>query len=544
MTAEPLPPAEAEARGRWALGLLVVLAFLTAAGLLTYRLGDREFWLDEQITVGHIASAQTLFDAFHPPGYYFLLRQWAAQFGSSDGALRAFSVVCALLGLGMVWLIAREVVPGWAAALTLWLCVLSPFLLLYLRMARYFALVMAVALAATWFILRARAAGKPVYYIGLSLSAAALLWLHHVPSLLLPLGYLWILPVAWRRGRERLWWLAAAAVPIVAYAPCLARTLHGVRAVETASAAGGASLRAVALKLAFPFYSALVGETTDCWRFAIVVPVALAGVALWIAGCVAVWRDRRAARWPVLILWPLTVALNTLLLSTVARSEPWPRVTSLCLFAAPFFYLAIARGAVSRAGSPAPRDSAGEVACATRRSVLAMGLVGVFLLGEVYGTANYLARRQFLNPGYNVPWRAVNRLVQTRGRADDLAIAVLDSTILRYWAGPVAFYQPMTDVAALDAPAETAIEQALRGGNSVWVICRDRGSDEAKTASAKLLDHLTKTTVAHEVYRLGERTETERRWRSRIEGAPAADAYLTIYRFRGVGAASLGAAHG
>jgi len=527
MTADHPPPAGAEARRRWTLGLLVALAFLTAAGLLTYRLGDREFWLDEQITVGHIASADTLSDAFHPPGYYFLLRQWAALFGSSDGALRAFSVVCALLGLVMVWLIAREVLSARAAALTLWLCVLSPFLLLYLRMARYFALVMAVALAATWFLLRARAAGKPLTYVGLSLSAAALLWLHHVPSLLLSLGYLWILPVAWRRGRERFWWLAAVAAPIVAYAPCLARTLHGVRAVSTASAGAGVSLRAIALKLAFPFYSALVGETTDFWRFAIIAPVALAGLALWIAGCLALWRDRREHRWPVLVLWPLTVALNTILLSTVARSEPWPRVTSLCLFAAPFCYLLIARGA-----SALPR-------------LVAMGLVAVFMLGEVYGTANYLARRQFLNPGYNVPWRAVNRLVQTRGRAGDLAIAVLDSTILRYWAGPVAFYQPMTDVAALDAPAETAIELALRGGNSVWVICRDRGSDEAKTASAQLLDRLTQTTVAHEVYRLGERTETERRWRSRIEGAPAADAYLTIHRFRGVGAPSAqGAARG
>jgi len=111
MTADPQPPTPTGDR-RLARGLAVALALLVFAGLLTWRLGAREFWLDEQITVGHLGDTHLRVDPFHPPGYYPLLFLWREAFGDSDGALRAFSVPWALLAAVLVWLIARELLPA------------------------------------------------------------------------------------------------------------------------------------------------------------------------------------------------------------------------------------------------------------------------------------------------------------------------------------------------------------------------------------------------------------------------------------------------
>ena len=493
---------------------LLVGAFVAAAVLLTWELGGREFWIDEQITVGHIRTAEGVYDAFHPPGYYFLLRQWAGVFGSSDGALRAFSVPWALLALAMVWLIARRVLGPSVGVLAVWLCALSPFALLYLRMARYFACTMAAGLCVVYCLILARRYGRPLHYVGLGSSAAALLWFHYVPSALLPIGFLWVLSSVWRRGRERYRWAAAAAFPILAYSPQILRTVRGIGAVSEGSEGHAVTLRAIAIKIAFAVYSILVGETTDFWRLYVVIPAAVAGFVLVVAGAGGVWRSRNPERGPLLLAWPLALGLVVALLSTVAASEPWPRVSSLALFAAPFVYMLIARGTTAL-----PRAAG-------------VGLAIVFMGGQVYGVGNYLARRQFLNPGYNAPWREVNRRIQTHGQPGDLAVAVLDSTAARYWDGPVQFYEPLAEEPTLGAEVRADMRRTLEAGNSVWVIVRDRGSQVARDASQELIDGLAACTHVHETDTFQDRTPGEQRWRSRIQGYPSDQAYLSVRRFR------------
>jgi 4-amino-4-deoxy-L-arabinose transferase-like glycosyltransferase len=503
--------APGNARREW---LWVAPAFVVLAFLLTFRLGGRCFWQDEMITVGHIATPHGLQDAFHPPGYYFLLRQWAGIFGRGDLALRAFSVPWGMLALLLTWLLATSLLPRRAATLSVWLCALAPCALLHLRMARYFALTMAAALAAAYFVLLARRYGKPRHYVGLALSAAAVLWLNHVPALLLPLGYLWVLLAAWRRGRERYWWAGAAAFPWLAYAPQVLRALHGAGEVAAASAGAPVSLEGIVLRLVFAFYSVLVGETTGFLRLYIVLPILAAGGVLWGAGWWAVWRSRREGNWPLLLTWPLALTAVVILLSTVAASEPWPRVSSLCLFAAPFFYMVLAFGAERL------------------RRRWSVPLVAVFIAGQAYGALNYLTGREFLNPGYVVPWRQANDLIQAQGSEGDLAIAVIDGTIQRYWTGPVRFDERLARDPTLTPQIRSDLDSVLARGNSVWVIARDRGSHLAKEATDKVVDTLTERSGEPEVHRLLPRTPREQHWYSVAQGRPAEDAYVKIYRFR------------
>lgn len=505
------PSGTTEPRRRRLRGLLVVGAFVAFGFLLTYRLGEREFGLDERITAGHVHTLLGIRDVFHPPGYYWLLFQWKQAFGGGDLSLRAFSVPWALLSLVLVWLLARALLRPPGDTLALWLFALSPFALLYLRMARYFALTMAVVLLVAYFALLVRRYGKPHHYLGLAAGAGALFWVDYVPCLLVPLAYLWILPTAWRRRNQRCWWLLSALLPLFVAGLRINSLLTSYARVSSMEASHlQVSLHGILLKLVFPFYSALVGETTDFWRLYVVLPVAFAGLILWLVGVVAAGRKRESTRWLEVLPWPVTVVLVTILLSTAAASEPWPRVSSLSLFALPFFLISLARGA-------------GAV-----RRFWAVALVGIFLLGQVYGLSNYLARRQFLNSGYNVPWRQVNQLVQSRANPDDVAVTFFDSTLERYWRGPAKFVDYSWHVYP---PVIPELKGLPRPGADVWVIARDRGSDLSRKLTRELLDQLTSQVGEPQVYRRQPLTRAEQYWRSLLLGRSVQEAYLKIYRF-------------
>lgn len=484
----------------------VALALVGYAGLLSYRLGEREFWLDEQITVGHLGDGQVRFDAFHPPGYYWLLAGWRDAFGDSEGALRAFSVVWALVAAVLVWLLGRELLPPPQQVLGLWLFVLSPFALLYFRMARYFSLTAAVALAAAYLAVRAKREGG-WWYAGLGTAAVALLWVDYLPLVLLVGVYLWLLPTAWRRGGDRYWWLGAAAVPLLVAVAQLP-TLVDNAGMISRMVAEAPDLGRVARRLALPFWAALIGETTDPWRFWLTVPVGIAGITLAAAGLGAMLRARDSFRGLQLWAWPAAVLLATAVLSTVAVAEPWTRVSSLSLFALPFFLFWIAAGA-------------------GKLRKVGWALLAVFLAGQVYGVGNYLARRQFLNPGYNVPWREVNALVQGEARGQrGLAVAYFDATPGRYWDGPV----PFVEVTEPEVPPEVPEIRSFPAGGEVWVIDRERGSGLARSQTAALVKWLQARGARLRVYQVMPYTPEERYWRERLGGETVGEAYLRVWR--------------
>ena len=520
--------------------LAVLAAFLVFGLLLTFRLGAREMALDEAISVGHADPAELHYDAFHPPGYYWLLHRWDAVVGESDGAVRAFSVLGAVGAAGLVWLLARALLEPGEDVLALWLFVLSPFGLLYLRMGRYFALTLVVALAVAYLALLARRQGKVGHYLGLGLAAAALVRVDYIPSLFLPLIYLWLLAEALRRGRF-LHWALAAALPVAALAYGLSGAVfgaHSIAGTPAGHAAGGAT--AVALKLLLPFYAALVGETTDFWRFYLTLPVLAAGAVLWGAGLAALARRRETERGWLLLPWPLAVVAVTAVLSTAAAAEPWPRVSSLCLFALPFFLMTVAAGVSAWGGrriedSLAARPRGPEAGPAgwkpaPRGAVLGPVLFAVLLAGQIYGVYNYEARREFLNPGYNVPWRQVVGLIQTQGQAGDVAVAWWDGEVQRYWRGPVRFTD-LVDPTLTWRPLPQEVAAFPRGGATVWVIDRDRGSDQARALTDKLLQRLRAAGGVETPYRLLAYAPAERYWRRRLGGGPGAEAYLTLHRF-------------
>src|SRR5882672_7476442 len=163
--------------------LIFGVIFCVAAVLRCWHLNRQSFWLDEVYSVEssmgrgfahRLLPANTLierapdyFDArraegwwriwpactgpagdLHPPLPYMVLRWWSGVFGQSDRAARGLSVVASLAGLGLLFLITRELHGDGVA---LWACAIMALAgpqIQYAQEAKHYALLQAFALGA------------------------------------------------------------------------------------------------------------------------------------------------------------------------------------------------------------------------------------------------------------------------------------------------------------------------------------------------------------------------------------------------------------
>ena len=219
--AVPGPAASAAAL----LGLLALSAFLRTRAL------DASLWIDEGISAG-IASYPAgeipglLRQDGSPPAYYLLLHAWTDLAGTSEVALRAPSVVFALLTVpAALWagrsLFGRE--AGWICAA---IAAVLPFLTLYAQEARMYALVGLLSVLATTAFTHAFAFGRRRHVPVLAALLALLLYTHYW-ALFLALGMLAALAAlivsAAREDRRRLLVDGALAFGLagLAFAPWL-----------------------------------------------------------------------------------------------------------------------------------------------------------------------------------------------------------------------------------------------------------------------------------------------------------------------------------
>src|SRR4051812_8055831 len=166
------------------LGLLVLLSLL----LRTRELGIG-FWIDEGLSTGisdrplHAIPGVLRQDG-SPPLYYMLLHVWISAFGSSEAAVRAFSLLAATLFVPVAWWAAKAVWgvrAGWIAAV---LAATNPFLTQYAQEGRMYALVALLGLPACAAFARAftlpgtESARRP-WAAGLAVSLAALMYTHN-----------------------------------------------------------------------------------------------------------------------------------------------------------------------------------------------------------------------------------------------------------------------------------------------------------------------------------------------------------------------------
>ncbi|MDB5073651.1 MAG: hypothetical protein JWM87_4762 [Candidatus Eremiobacteraeota bacterium] len=324
-----------------------------------------------------VVAALAAEDAQHPPLYYLGQRLWNDAGGTAFGR-RSFSIVLGGLAVLAVGWFAFVLSGARAAAFSVALAAVSPFLVLYGQQMREYGLWCAlVAASSAALVLAARRGGLRAWALYAALSAAAL-WTSPLSLLLAPAQAIY---AAYAGGRARLVQCAAAyAAALAAFAPWIA-VMYGQRAAIAASNAWSSTpypAASLAAKMLFTAASSFT-DLAYAHRLGIVAgAVVLAAIA---AAAVSLARDQRAtavalgaiaattALLPFVLdivagshrssssryLGPLVIAIVVAAGSVLARMRP--------RFAAPAAALLILTGAASSAiatSSPVWWDNHGD----------------------------------------------------------------------------------------------------------------------------------------------------------------------------------------
>ncbi len=430
----------------------IALVLCLQACLLFCALELLPIWTDELFTLNTVARPireiiPIVQRDIHPPLYFIALRAWTKMPLPWTGvaALRAFSVMWALLAtlfLDLFW------TRNWQSLeryLALSLFAFSPCLLVYSRMARSYSMQVALALLALALLqywMRAPASRR--FAVGAAIAMLGLLYTHYVPGIAILAGFVII---GWRSvGTVR---TALFLTAIVAgYFPWLMTLTHAMerwrevsRFSATYSLTGNPVLEQF-LKLGFGVVSLTIGESFLALSF-LLVPVIVLLVIL-------------GARKPE---FPKPVALMLIAAAAVgyfgvSRWVSYAFIPARLLWLLPFLSMAVALGT-----SDLSRRSFRNTA--------------ILLLALSYFTSDFLyfRRENFVNLGYAAPLREIAAMLNREARPEDVILADsynTDSQALRmYLSG-------RTPVVTLDPPGVSTARRLIRFAPTTWIVRNTR----------------------------------------------------------------------
>ncbi len=119
----------------------------------------------------------------HPPLYYLVLKGWTGIFGISDLAFRSFSVICALLGLGVLYLLIKKLFNTKIALFATMVTAISPLTIRYAQETRMYSLASLFLLMSTYLLViqleRKRSQRTTVVWAGYAVFMALALYTHY-----------------------------------------------------------------------------------------------------------------------------------------------------------------------------------------------------------------------------------------------------------------------------------------------------------------------------------------------------------------------------
>ncbi len=133
---------------------LIAIAFLGLV-LRIYAIDKNSFWYDEAYSVSVIKSSYhdllsgKVKDAGNPPLYWAALKAWSSWVGSSDLALRSFSVVCGVATVAMICLLGKRLLDTNTGLIAAALFAISPLSIELSNEARCYALLHLLAVTST-----------------------------------------------------------------------------------------------------------------------------------------------------------------------------------------------------------------------------------------------------------------------------------------------------------------------------------------------------------------------------------------------------------
>jgi mannosyltransferase len=177
----------------------------------------------------------------HPPFYYWLLKLWSMLFGTSEFALRSMSVFFAGVAIFFAFLLAKRLFNRNVAWVSLAFMVVAPMLLRYSQEMRMYALVAAIAFAATYILTIAMEQGKRKHWVVYGLLVGLGMWTHYFSALVWLSHWVWR---AWVTREEtkkpkKFWkaffskeWIVAHVVAVGFFIPWMPALIHQILDVQ------------------------------------------------------------------------------------------------------------------------------------------------------------------------------------------------------------------------------------------------------------------------------------------------------------------------
>ncbi len=188
-----------------AVSLLALAAFAVRA----VSLDAQSLWRDEvdALRFATVPWAEMLANFTRPgwngPLYFLLLRGWVALAGTSEYALRFFSLVFSVLAVPLVYALGRRLFDRPTGLIAAFLVTTSPYLAWYGQEVKMYTLVVALAVLAVYSLRRAVESGRGYWWAALVVAASLAFYLHILAALLVPV--LTLLYVAWWPRARRHW---------------------------------------------------------------------------------------------------------------------------------------------------------------------------------------------------------------------------------------------------------------------------------------------------------------------------------------------------
>jgi len=212
--------------------VILVAGIIVFVAISLWTITKPSIWFDEAfsaylVNFNFLEIAKFTASDVHPPFYYWLLKIWVMFFGNSELALRSMSLLFASISIIFSYLLAIKLFNKKAARISLIFLVLSPMLVRYSQEARMYALVSAIALAATYVLTIAVNSKKRLPWIIYGILISVGMWTQYFTAII------WLAHWVWRAGVIRKiaqkgkfiktffskQWIMAHVIAIVLYVP-------------------------------------------------------------------------------------------------------------------------------------------------------------------------------------------------------------------------------------------------------------------------------------------------------------------------------------
>lgn len=299
--------------------------------------GEYKRLLEPEAGLGLGAVRGVLARNVHLPLYFFFMHYWVRAAGTSAWALRLPSAIWGTLAVFFLFLLGRELFAPEVGIVSALLFALLPEQIYFAQQARMYALLVLLAVAATYALLRAREGGKWPYALYAVLSAAGL-YTHYeyVFFFAAQTFFVWCAP-GYGRARKKHWLLTQAAVAL-ALAPWLFVALLQRKASSEviAWARGDLNAAALASEMAGKLTKLISAHDAPLGLLSVLVGYGLLALGVWAL------RTRRAE---LLLLgaW-LAFPLAGILLLDLALGTHAINITRYWLLATPALYLLMGVG--------------------------------------------------------------------------------------------------------------------------------------------------------------------------------------------------------